>query len=407
MKLLFINLYPPNTLAKYLLSSYVLKGYLEKYYIGEKKLEIQIVNFKATKQIDKILKKVTELNPDVICYSCYIWNIEKINLLIGNLKKQNDFVQILGGPEITINRIKNLDKNILPDYFIIGEGEKTLLELVNYLTETNRISLPEGVAVKKEDSIEYKVNPNRITNLDEIPSIYLNGVIEDELYERQQAYLETQRGCKFKCKYCVYHKSLPSINTYSLNRIKKELEHLIINRQILALRIFDSVFTHDLERAKQIVKYILKLKKRKNVRIPWIYWEYTHDMVDEEFIKLVSELKYRKKILNINDIMPKNRPQHYGEIPKDYTAINCMGIQSFNEQALKAVGRKPVKLEELKKFFNIVNKYNIILKIDLIFGLPFETFDSYLNGLNFFIPFLKNKDHILNITGFRFYQAPS
>ena len=164
----------------------------------------------------------------------------------------------------------------------------------------------------------------------------------------------------------------------------------------MALRIFDAIFTSDLQRAKRIVQHLLELKKR-GIRLPWIYWEFTYRDVDEEFIKLMASLKYRKRILNTDEIPPLDRPQLYSDLLKDYTVVSSVGIESFYKQALKAVGRAGMNIEKFDALMSMAREYNIAIKADLILGLPFETFDSYLEGLEFFVPYFKNTDHILNI----------
>lgn len=399
MKLILINIYPRDTMARYLLSSYILKAYLDKYYKGND-LSVDVLNFSETADISVICNKIIKQNPDYLGYSCYIWNIEMILEIVENLRSKIKAIHIFGGPEISPSRILTFSPDSAGDYYVIGEGEKTFLSLMNYLKseeEGSDAEVPKGVAYWLNSRLVYSENSDRVANLDKIPSIYLNGIIEDRLYARQQAFIETQRGCRFKCKYCVYHKNLPSISYYSVQRIFDEFEYLIVKKRITALRIFDAVFTSDIIRAKEILKYLLKLKVKKEVRLPWIYWEMTYHNIDEEFIELTSSLRYREWINNCEGISPKDRPQHYSEMLKDYIAINCIGIQSFNSKALKAVGRSSVSPKRIKDFMDIVKRYNIVLKVDIILGLPFETFETYFEGLESYLPYLKDTDHILNI----------
>ncbi len=400
MKLTLVNLYPLETMAKYLLSSYVLKAYLNKFFNGDNDLTTNILNFSNKTKVSKICEGIIERNPDCVGYSCYIWNIEKTLKVIESLKDKSKAIHILGGPEVSLNRILSLPDAPLADYYVSGEGERKLLHLLYYLEAKSKgldVELPKGVAYWENSSLIYSEDTNSIADLDKIPSIYLTGVIEDSLYARQQAFLETQRGCKYNCKYCVYRKFLPSICYYSRQRVFDELDYLIVKKQITALRILDAIFTSDLNRAKEIVKYLLELKNGKGVRLPWIYWEFTYNSVDKEFIKLTASLKYHTKILNTNNIPPLDRPQFYSDMLKNYTVINSIGIESFCKQALKAVGRPRINIEKFDAFMNMVGEYNIVLKVDLILGLPFETFDSYFEELEFFLPYFKNTDHILNI----------
>jgi radical SAM superfamily enzyme YgiQ (UPF0313 family) len=400
MKLTLVNLYPTETMARYLLSSYVLKAYLNRFFGGGGSLSVDILNFSINTQTSEICKEIVKGKPDCVGFSCYVWNIEEALNIVNTLKKRSDSIHILGGPEISLGRILSLPDPSLADYYVIADGERKLLNLVSFLEAKGKgldVELPKGVACWNNNKLNYVEDTDKITNLDEIPSVYLSGVLEDRLYARQQAFLETQRGCRFKCKYCVYHKSLPSISYYSLPRILDELDHLIIKKQIMALRIFDAIFSSDLNRAKEIVKHLLELKTRKGVRLPWIYWEFRYDSVDEEFIKLTALLKYRYRILNTNDIPPLDRPQLYSDMLNDYTVISSVGIESCYKQALNAVGRPGIDIKEFDTFMNMVREYNIVLKMDLILGLPLETFDSYFQGLEFLLPYFKDTDHVLNI----------
>jgi radical SAM superfamily enzyme YgiQ (UPF0313 family) len=367
-------------MARYLLSSYLLKTYVKSHFNGNDNLSIDILNFSPKTEMSKICSKIIESNPNYIGYSCYVWNIEKILKVIKELKnKSKSIIHILGGPEISFDRILSLPRSSLADYYVIGEGETKLLHLMCYLEAKSQnldAELPKGLAYWEDNVLKYSGDTENIT---------------------KQAFMETQRGCKFKCKYCVYHKGLPSISYYSLERIFAELKHLIVEKQIKALRIFDAVFTSDIQRAKKIAKYLLELKNRKEVRLPWIYWELTCHNVDEEFVELTASLKYRERINNNEEILPHSRPQLYSDMLRDYTVINCIGIQSSCKQALKTMGRPAINIEKFDAFMNMVRKYNIVLKVDLILGLPFETFDSYLKGIGFFLPYFKDSDHILNI----------
>ncbi|MBW2340008.1 MAG: cobalamin-dependent protein [Deltaproteobacteria bacterium] len=399
MKLLLVNLYPQETLARYLLSSYVLKVYLEKYLLGEEAFSVEVLDLSSKTGLSEICDAIVCKWPDWVGYSCYIWNIGKIIGTIKVLKERVECLHILGGPEISVNRAAFLSEQGVGDYYVIGEGEKKILNHIKYLMARKRglrCNFPRGIAYRSSKGFHYTANKG-VVDLDKLPSVYLSGAIEEGLYERQQAYLETQRGCKNRCSYCVYHKGLPNIAYYPLERIIEELDHLILEKQVFSLRIFDAVFTSNLERAKYIVKYLRDLKGREGLRLPRIYWEFVYNGVDEEFIKLTSSLKYRERICNSNGIAPLDRPQLYSDLLKDYTVVNCVGVQSFCREALRAVARAPVSLKKFERFMKVVQRYNIVLKLDIILGLPFETFESYIKGLESILPYLRNTDHILNV----------
>ena len=399
MKLMLLNIYSLDTMANYLLSSYVLKSYLTHNY--DKGLKVEVLNYSTRMSDEKICNKIINDKADTIGFSCYTWNIEKIIRLVNLIRSMTkDIICIFGGPEITISRISHINNPLNVDYYVIGEGEVKLLHLITYIQKRRKgcvADLPNGVARWDNNNIQYSVNTENIKDLDEIPSIYLNGIIEDRLYAQRQAFIETQRGCRFRCKYCVYHKNMKSMSYYSLNRVCSELDYLIVKKKITALRVLDAIFTNKIDRAKKIARHLSEIKSRKDVKLPWIYWEFTYDSIDEEFIKIVSSLRDRKNIANNEKIVPGDYPQYYSDMLRDYTVINCVGIQSFSNKVLKAVKRHRVLKSKLDCFMNLAGTNNIVLKIDLILGLPYETFDTYFDGLEFFIPYFKSTDHMLNI----------
>jgi hypothetical protein len=131
--------------------------------------------------------------------------------------------------------------------------------------------------------------------------------------------------------------------------------------------------------------------------LPWLYWEFNYDSIDEEFMKFTALLKYRTKILNTAEIQARDHPQTYSDMLRDYTVINSVGVESLCQQALKAVGRPPISRNKFNVFIQSANRYNIAFKIDLILGLPFETLTSYFDGLESILSYFKGTDHILNI----------
>lgn len=398
MKLLFVNLYPSDSERGYLLSSYVLKGYLEAYSMQPEDLDVEVSNYSTDSDASLMASDIIRSRADVVGFSCYVWNVEKIGALLKHLKPRTDSCYVLGGPEISLDWIGRRSRQFPSDYYVIGPGERILLQLVDYLRGFGS-ERPAGAAFWSGGALQYTepLLENQIAELDEIPSIYLNEVIENDLYEGQEAYLETQRGCRYRCKYCVYHKNLDKVYSFSLNRVFRELHHLIEKKQVLSLRIFDSIFTNDLERAKAIIRYLIQMKE-DGVQLPYLlYWELMYNGVDEEFFQLTAQLKYRQNILNTYKPHFADVAQHYSSLLEDYTVINCIGLQSLNKESLRAVHRVGVIPRKLDQFMSQARQYNVVLKVDLILGLPFETYESYLEGLNTILPYFEATDHILNI----------
>jgi anaerobic magnesium-protoporphyrin IX monomethyl ester cyclase len=134
-KLVLINIYSDETLAKYLLSSYILKSYLKKFFDSDQ-LFIEILNFDNKTHKEEIANKILKSNPDYVGYSCYIWNIEQILKIIEYIREQKkNTIHILGGPEISVNRISLFENPKIGDYYVIGEGEIKLYKSLSYLMQ--------------------------------------------------------------------------------------------------------------------------------------------------------------------------------------------------------------------------------------------------------------------------------
>jgi radical SAM superfamily enzyme YgiQ (UPF0313 family) len=398
MKLLLVNIYPDSTVAKYTLSSYMLKAYLDFTYRNTESISTHVINFSMATPLSRICSEIQKQAPQVIGYSSYVWNIEKFIEIIKTLKTQTNYIHILGGPEISLERIATIGGPEVADFYIIGEGELKLSRLISYLSSRPRkTKVPAGIVTWDKDH-GYMIYESDATPvpLAELPSVYLAGALDEKYYQGGQVFVETQRGCKFRCKYCVYHKNLMQISYYPLDRVLRELDFLIIEKKVTTLRFIDAMFTSDLKRAKTIVTYILN-QKNHGMRLPWIYWEFNFESVDPEFLGIIAGLKDRESIQNFREVVPEDQPQIYNKLLNGYNAVNCIGIQSFHEESLKAVARRPVKLELFREFMAQAKRNNIVLKIDLILGLPFETLSSYFAGLEYILPFLQETDHILNI----------
>lgn len=394
MKLLLVNLFPPDTIARYLLSGYVLKGYLERQPQAAG-LTVEVLDLPASTPADQAAQAIANRQAWAVGFSCYIWNVERVLEIMAALGPSFTGRFILGGPEISLGRAADLDRQVPGACYVIGEGEYALAELVAWLREGAQGAPPPGVAVFAEGQARF-TPAQREVDLAEVPSIYLDGALPAGLYQRRQVFLETQRGCRYRCKYCVYHKGLPAIKYYPEERVKAELDHLVGQARVSGLRIVDAIFTSDLERAKRLVRHLVQLKQG-GAMLPWIYWEFVFSGVDEEFLSLAAQLKTKPRIHNCRDTAPQDRCQVYSDLLKGYMVINCLGVQSFHPAALKAVGRPPVDRAGFARFMEQVDRHNLVLKIDLILGLPGETLETYLAGLEYILPFFAGHDHVLNI----------
>ena len=250
-------------------------------------------------------------------------------------------------------------------------------------------------------TLTYIRNTEVIKELDKIPSPFLEGDISDALLQDAGAAIETQRGCSFRCTYCIYHKDFPDVDVYSMDRVKSELDHIFIHGNARGLRFVDATFNADLGRAKEIVKHLIDIKARREAAgqppIHTIMFECNSIRWDEELFELFAKLKYKDRISNFADCLAANKTVlDLSSANKDYCAYLGIGLQSLNQKSVKAIKRPFLSERRINEFFTLAKNYNLILRMDVIMNLPYETFDSYLKSVDFWCNAVRDTDSILS-----------
>lgn len=156
--------------------------------------------FEATinDDMDFVLKEILKREPNIVEFSCYIWNIEQVLYLCEYIKKINKkIIILLGGPEASYDAV-NLLKNKYVDYVVLNEGEKTFKDLLEKLNTDKNIDSINGIAYREKDERIIMKPEKDYVNLDDIPFPY-----DGEDFTNKLIYYETSRGCPFKCSYCL------------------------------------------------------------------------------------------------------------------------------------------------------------------------------------------------------------
>ena len=161
----------------------------------------------------------------------------------------------------------------------------------------------------------------------------------------------------------------------------------ILENQPRELRFTDPVFFSDKERGKAILHYILN----KNLdEYPLLFIENDINHLTSDILDLFAEFKDAPKINNYAELEPKDSPQYFTQAIDGYNLISTVGVQSFNKQALASVNRVYTSVERFCEFMKRVRAKNILLKIDMIFGFPFETTETFKSGMNIVINEIDN-----------------
>lgn len=318
--------------------------YLKKYVEKNSDIKLDIYETNINNQLMNIIKDLFEKQPDMIIFSTYIWNKEYVFSITKELKKILPDVKIaLGGPEVSYEWDKIMAENQEIDYIFTGEGEKVLL---NFFTKDISAEV-KGVVYREGDNLKYNGIEPLIENLDIIPFPY----DDEELQDRTKIfYYESSRGCPFNCSYCMSSID-KSVRYYSIDRTKEDLKRFI-DSPIKLLKFVDRTFNLSKEKYMAIWRFLLE-NYREGITF---HFEINANIFDDETLDFLET------------------------VPKGYFQFE-IGVQTIDAQAMKSIGRIN-KLEKLEYNIRRISR-NIHLHLDLIAGLPYETYDKFRESFDY------------------------
>lgn len=295
-----------------------------------------------------IMAEIYRIRPSILCFSCYIWNIENILDLCADYKKVHpECIILLGGPEVSYSPHELLGKYHYIDFIISGEGEITLPALLECIW--NEDPVDEILGISYRCGTEIITNPPRelIAELDSIITPYNEDMT---YYDHKMVYYETSRGCPFNCSYCM-SSTLKEVRYFSLTRVKNDLRHLI-EKGIRKVKFVDRTFNSNEKRAIEIMKFILAQNGNTI-----FHFELCADLISE-------------KMLDFLFCVPPGLFEFE------------IGVQSTCPEALEAVHRR-TNWDRLSAAVNKIRSYgNIHLHLDLIAGLPYEGYERFGQSFN-------------------------
>lgn len=333
--------------AKYIhsnLAVYDLQAYASDYAD-----HIVLKEYTINQQKDDIMRDIYLEHPDVVCVSCYIWNLSFVKELMADLIKilpGADFWA--GGPEVSYDAEKFLTENSEFKGVMVGEGEETFKELAGYYVEKNPQDLKDmtGICYRDGDQIIHN-GWRQIMDLSSIPFIYK----DLSEFKNRIIYYESSRGCPFSCSYCLssIDKKLRFRDTET---VKKELQFFIDNK-VLQVKFVDRTFNCKHDHAMAIWKYI----NEHDNGVTNFHFEISADLLREEELQEMSTM--RPGLIQLE-----------------------IGVQSTNPDTIKAIHRT-MDFEKLKGIVDRIHSFgNIHQHLDLIAGLPYEDYDSFRHSFN-------------------------
>ena len=364
--------------AKYIHSN--LAVYNLKSCSGEYSSRVVVKEYTINQIRDDILKDIYLEQPDVVCFSCYIWNISFVRELVPDLKKILPQVEFwAGGPEVSYDAVEFLKKN--PAFFgvMVGEGEETFHELAGYYIERKPETLSgiRGVAFRDENKGRDIVHTGwrELMDLSKVPFAYSN-LTE---FKNRIIYYESSRGCPFSCSYCLSSID-KKLRFRDIELVKKELQFFIDNK-VPQVKFVDRTFNCKHDHAMVIWRYITE----NDNGITNFHFEISADLLRAEELALMKTM--RPGLIQLE-----------------------IGVQSTNPQTIKAI-RRTMDFEKLKGIVEQIHSFgNIHQHLDLIAGLPYEGYDSFhksfcdvyaLRPEQFQLGFLKvlKGSHMMEMTG--------
>ena len=332
--------------AKYIhsnLAVYCLKAYAEKY--GDTSDEISIGEYTINQQLDEILRDIYKRKPDMLCLSCYIWNLTYVEEICREIKKVMPQIIIwIGGPEVSYDGVKVLERLPEVDGVMKGEGEQTFCDLLHFYQEKTADGFQnmKGIVYREQTGQIVENEWRKTMELSKVPFVYENM----ELFEHKIIYYEKSRGCPFSCSYCLSSVD-KKVRLRDMALVEKELQ-FFIDHEVPQVKFVDRTFNCKKDHAMAVWKFIAE----HDNGVTNFHFEIAADLMTEEELKLLNTLRPGLVQLEI-------------------------GVQSTNPQTIEAIHRKM----DFGRVTEIVNRIakgrNIHQHLDLIAGLPYEDYDSF------------------------------
>lgn len=334
--------------AKFIHSSLALK-YLSKFEGNDQKHDLHLAEFTINQRVDFILEELFRLEPEVILFSCYVWNIEMVKLLTPELKKIVPGVLIgLGGPEVSYNSEVYLKQYSSVDMIMRGEGELTFTALLAHLDSgVLPLEAIRGLTYREADRI-VSTGPQEPLDLARLPFPY-----EDDCLDALDKiiYYESSRGCPYNCAYCLSSVE-KGVRFVPLDKVYQDLQRFL-DAKVRQVKFVDRTFNCNKAHTLAVWRYLAE----HDNGVTNFHFELTADLLDEELLTFLRPL--RKGLFQFE-----------------------IGVQSTHPETVRAI-RRNVNFDKLSQVVRAVHAGgNIHQHLDLIAGLPYEDYEAFHQSFN-------------------------
>lgn len=330
--------------------------------VSSDQVQVEIAEYTINHQMDQILQDIYRRKPDVIGFSCYIWNIQYIRPFLKDIPKVLPDVKIwMGGPEVYYRAESFLEEEPTVTGVMVGEGEATLAELAEVYGEAEEASKEEtgsydmdarleqvrGIVFRKTSGEILRTLMRPLLPMDEIPFSYNNL----EGMEHRIIYYESSRGCPYSCSYCLSSID-KTVRFRSLDLVMKELDYFL-ERKVPQVKFVDRTFNCKKSHALAIWRYLLE----HDNGVTNFHFEISADLIDEEELEVMEQM--RPGLIQLE-----------------------IGVQTTNPDTITEIRRK-MNLDRLKQVVDKINSFhNIHQHLDLIVGLPYENYERFCQSFD-------------------------
>ncbi|NEZ45178.1 B12-binding domain-containing radical SAM protein [Paenibacillus alvei] len=334
--------------AKYIHTSLAIRC-LKAHCEGE--FDVDIAEYTIKDPVMNIVSDLYQREPDVIGFSCYIWNIEETIKVVNMLRKVRPEIRIvLGGPEVSYDTKEWMERLSDVDFIVMGEGEETLLHLLRELEGEGKYHFVFGLAYRNKQG-EAVINPPRPKlDLNEIPSPHRFAEDIPNLGKRV-VYFETSRGCPFSCQFCLSSIEV-GVRYFDIERTKADILYLIDNGAKL-IKFVDRTFNIKRDYAMEMFQFLIE-----NHRGCVFQFEITADIMRPEVL----------------DYLAENAPPGVFRFE--------IGVQSTNDPTNELVKRRQNFTKLTRTVTKVKESGKIDQHLDLIAGLPLEDYNTFRKTFN-------------------------
>lgn len=374
-----INSFKPKLNESYGKRAILAPAVLKSYAInkeGQDKSNIILNEYNESEECENIADLIIGQNTQIAFFSSYVWCIQKIRTVASLIKKKSNMLLVVGGCEITntAEKVMSNDNNI--DVIILGEGEEAFYELINKYKGNKDIfsDIPNIMFRVKNEIIKSEQKPF------EDVSTHFYPLLIDEWGDCDRVCYETSRGCLMKCKFCLWHKGDNKLKFYPISKVKDDLARLFLLPKLKFLEIVDADICMNKSRAMEILKYIRHLndiREKKKLRRIFIQLETNPLMLDD---KLIDELAKHDRIVDF-------------------------GLQTINEELnedMKRIYSTNLYFKNLNKIVTVPGKYFGEYMIEIIYGLPDDTLNGFINTIEYVL----GLPYDIDFWSFRFLVFP-